>query len=247
MQTVDESPLMSPANVTPAPLVVPSSNDMQRVGDTPTTIANPLELALTDEMRSIVRGNVMMVPRFVGDLVRYFEDGTRPGMTPNDMAQHLGGKASFVLNSLFRLPEVAGDSAVPQAITGASSPKEEPEPADTTPHSATSPFVSRSAPRWLDVLMGVCVMTPAWKGAAASAILQLWPVLNSGASKHSTLYTLYAALVVLSCYHRAMPSFSTAVGDVLVVWTAYDSQTKRHAFPACLQMAMCVAWRWWMA
>lgn len=76
-----------------------------------TTIGHPLEKAIVGDMQRIVRGDVQAVPRFVRDLMKYFEDGTRPSMTPAEFSHHLTQKACFVLTALFQLPEAQQQEA----------------------------------------------------------------------------------------------------------------------------------------
>jgi hypothetical protein len=88
-------------------------------------LSTPLERAIVEDMRGIVRGDVSFLPSFFRDLVQYFDEGAPPPGTfsSSDLAHHLVGKASFVLQSLFCIPEVAESDAVhrPSVLLPASS------------------------------------------------------------------------------------------------------------------------------
>ena len=199
----------------------------------PTVVAHPIERALVDEMRGIVRGNVAMVPRFVRDLVRYFEDGARPGMPPAEMAQHLTTKAGFVLGALFRLPEVSEAPAAPAVLTAADEGDID-TAAPPSPARLTTTTTSSPPPRWFDVVVGMCLLTSAWKWSAALGVLQLC----GDVSMHA-----YAALALLFCARAAPPTLVGALGDALVLWTALDTHAKRYATVACAASALCAAAR----
>ena len=193
------------------------------------TLATPLEMALVEEMRAIVRGNVTAVPQFVRDLVRYFDEGTRSGMTPSEVTQHLSGKASFVLGSLFCLPEVAGEAAArigrddePAARIG----RDDEPAADPLP----PPPPPAPPPRWFDAMVGACCATPVWRFSVASVVVQFVPA-------HVDRRAVPALLGVLVCVRRAAPSLFEVALDALLVFLAADAHDKRYA-PKALAKAV---------
>ena len=182
-----------------------------RVGE-PTTL---MEKKLVAEMRSIVHGDMLAVPRFARDLVVYFDDGLHPRMPPADVAHHLAVRASFVLGSFFRLPEVVEDAK--QGAQGAIT------------HTPTA-----TVPRWWDVGMGMCAMTPAWRLAAASAFAQL-----SGPRDTYIHWALCGALVGMRTYDGTMHNVGQFATDAALVFIAMYTHYQQYSFRACALAAVC--------
>ena len=217
-----------------------------------TAVANPLEPVLVDDMRDIVRGNITSVPKFVRNLICYFEEGSRPGMSPSEVTQHLGSKATFVLNSLFHLPEVvakeeATDSALGNSIGASTDGGEETDENNNNnmyPNASSAlstPTGGRSLQsRWYDILTGISVCTSAWKFAGAALVMHassLIPVSR----RHTCV-----ALVALLCYQRVFPSAVALAGDAVLMWTAYEAHTQQYTLAACAQAAVAVSLRAYM-
>jgi hypothetical protein len=161
------------------------------------TEAESLQEALTNEMRGLLSGDVFYATIFVRDLISYFENGMRPGMTPQQIAEHLGGRAAFVFGRLFEISKGPAELKRPPTIevcelndsdaTDASSDsakdknaKSEDASADANACVDTASNAAHAEPRtsrngvtvrWFDFLLGVCSMSAAWKLPAALAAI----------------------------------------------------------------------------
>lgn len=205
-----------------------------------TTLAHPLERAIVDDMSCIVRGGMHAVPRFVRHLMCYFEDGVRPEMTPAELSHHLADRASFVLTSLFHLPEVAQERTGMPTIVEADGPAnetaDETGPANETAEGATP---AAAPPRWFDALLGVCLLTPAWKLSAASGALQLAHAYRPVWTSRSRVAALAVGLLCI----QPAPDALGVVGDVLLLGAALDTHQRRYTWRACAWTAACAACR----
>lgn len=208
-----------------------------------TSDPSPLEKMLVADMRGVLRGNLTVLPRFVGDLLRYFEDGARPGMPPAELSQHLMTKASFVLGCLFRMPEVteahgglSGSPGPPPALPPLPVIEEDEAAVPAPPGITAAPSDARGAaasPRWFDVFLGACLTSAAWKLAVGVWALQFAPRRSLA----------LACVVALFCVHRSIPSLTESVGDGLVLWMATEVHQKRYAVPVCAWAMVCAAAR----
>ena len=223
-------------------------------------LSTPLERALVEDMRGIVRGDVSFLPSFFRDLVQYFDEGAPPPGTfsSSDLAHHLVGKASFVLQSLFCIPEVAGvprPSVLPPAASshpprnagrqnedeareGGEGRAPPPSPLSSPLSSLLSSFLLppspsplSSPPRWFDVGLGACLPTSAWRLAVASAFLR------SSSPFHLSLLLRLSFLSLLSCLRLPSPFFSSSssslLADAFLVFLAVLSHREGYTLPSC--------------
>ena len=172
----------------------PERADLATAEGADVAVVTPLEASLVASMHQIVHGNVLLVPTFVRNLVQYFDAGTRPGMTPHELGEHLARKTSFVLGSLFRMPG-AHDGA---------------DGAPTTPSRAPP-----SPPRWYDVAVGAFATTAAWRLAAIEVAVYAWGRVRTTPPSRRTV--LSAAAVLLATNARA--SVSELSADAIMLWT----------------------------